>query len=89
MEMRPQKKPHGAVRQNADSVSRPTQKNTGLNDRQRKLQIRPSALLHNVRNTRICKAENTIVARVSGLPKGLGERRFYTIVSVTVSSKTH
>ena len=68
--MRPQKKPHGAVRQNADSVSRATEKKTELNDRQPKLQIRPSALLHNVRNTRICKGENTIV-------------------SVTVSSKTH
>lgn len=62
MEMRPQKKPHGAVRQNADSVSRATKKNTGLNDRQPRLQIRPSALLHHVRNTRIFKGENTIVS---------------------------
>lgn len=41
--------------------------NTGLNHRQPELQIRP-ALLHNVRNIRISKGENTIVS-VTGSSK--------------------
>ena len=57
-----QKKPHVAVRQNADA------ENTGLNNRQPTLQIRPSALLYYVRNIRICKGENTIVS-VTGSSK--------------------